>query len=375
MCSLDPQVRLLANNNGETKCVVFVDSLIEARKSLQRFSSSIVAAYPFISAFGAHINAHQLDDLMSIPCVKAIASHSTVTTTLMRPIEKLPSVLPLYTDGMYGEGVNVAVIDTGVYPHADLTMPSNRLKFNDFVDGVLQPYDDNGHGTAVSSIICGNGLISNRKFCGVAPKANIIALKAIGSKGEGGAFHILEAMQWIYNNKDKLDIKIVCMSFGAEPVINAPDPLSIGASALWQSGITVITSAGNDGPQNNSIKSPGICPDVITVGGAGFNEEGAIHIPDFSSRGAIGGLTKPDIVAPAVDIACCAVKKNYTTFSGTSMAAPIVAGCAALLLSKTPSLKPARIKELLLDGAIPLPFEANMCGKGLVSLDFLYNEN
>lgn len=232
------------------------------------------------------------------------------------------------------------------------------------------PYDDNGHGTAVSSILCGNGLVSGGKNSGVAPRTRLISLKAIGKEGEGGAFAILEAMQWIYDNADKFNIKVVCMSFGSVPVENGPDPLSVGAEALWKKGITVVCSAGNDGPHLKTIKSPGCNPHILTVGGARVSESG-ITVPDFSSRGPCGLFVKPDIIAPAVGITACGLSENYESFTGTSMAAPLAAGAAALILSKKPEYSPDRVKEILTAKARKLPFPPESAGRGLLCFDFL----
>ena len=367
MCRLDPYVRLSALNNGETKCVIFVDSVARARQELKKFSSSILYAYPFISGFGAVVNVHTLDDLSRMPCVKAISSHTTVTTCSVPAFDGINSEF-FTSRSVFGKGVMTAVIDTGLMPHIDFSVPRDRVRFVDFVNGETEPYDDNGHGTAVASILCGNGLVSGGVFRGVAPHADLIALKAIGPSGEGGAFSILEAMQWCYSNRKKYGIKVVCMSFGSDPVADGVDPLAVGAEALWKSGITVVASAGNSGPKSGTVKSPGISPYIITVGGAHKSENG-ITVPDFSSRGPAGKFEKPDIIAPSVDIACCGVNGSYVSFSGTSMAAPIVAGAAALILSEKHDLTPDRVKELLMNGATPVGFDANTAGRGFLNLD------
>ncbi len=371
MCELDPYVRLSALDNGETKCVIFVDSVERARKELSKFSSSILYSFPFISGFGAVVNVYTLDDLSRQPCVKAISSHTTVTTCAF-PATENTGAEELFSRGYYGGNISVAVIDTGVRPHLDFMIPRKRVEFADFVNGKAEPYDDNGHGTAVASILCGNGLVSGGVYRGIAPKANLISLKAIGKNGEGGAFSILEAMQWCYTNCEKYNIKVICMSFGSDPV-EGTDPLAVGAEALYKRGITVVASAGNDGPESATIKSPGISPYIITVGGAEFSD-GEIKVPDFSSRGPAGAYDKPDIIAPSVDIACCGTDKHYISLSGTSMAAPIVAGAAALILSANPEFTPDRVKELLLNNAAPVNADIYSAGRGLLDLRFI-NEN
>ena len=357
--------RLAASGSGETKCVVFVDSLSSARESLAPHVVTVVAAYPFIKAFGVEVCVHKIDDLSALKCVKAIAPHTTVTTCMLKAKEAL-QIAPAYEHFGYGENISVVVIDTGVRPHLDFTVPTNRIYFHDFISQKALPYDDNGHGTAVSSILCGNGLTSGGRFSGIAPRARLISLKAIGKEGEGGAFAILEAMQWIYDNAAEYNIRVVCMSFGSVPVSKGIDPLSAGAEALWKKGIVVVASAGNDGPHEKTIRSPGCNPSVITVGGAEF-KNGYARAADFSSRGPCGAFIKPDIIAPAVGITACGLNDSYEIFSGTSMAAPMVAGAAALILSRHPFFSPDRIKELLLSSAEPLPFSPEIVGRGLLS--------
>lgn len=357
--------RLAANGNGEVKCVVLAYSFEEAKLGLMPYASSIVKSYPFISAFGAQVNVHDVRDLERLPFVKAVAAHTTVTVCG----DGLPalSAAPLIRENKSGANVCAAVIDTGVRPHLDLMMPYMRVvRFEDFVGGRAQPYDDNGHGTAVAGILMGNGLVSGGLNKGSAPAAELIALKAMNKKGEGSAFHILEAMQWIYENKDKYNIRVACMSFGTEP-LESNDPLVLGAEALWRRGVTVVASAGNSGPADNTVTSPGICPEIITVGAVG-EADGRIYVPDFSSRGRPGGEVKPELVAPGVDISCCGVAEHYISLSGTSMAAPAVAGYCADILSVHPDYTPDKVKEILIENSLKLSFPSNVSGYGLAKL-------
>lgn len=361
--------RLTANGNGEVKCIVLAYSFSEAKRGLMPYASSIVRSYPFISAFGAQVNVHRLHDLTRLPFVKAVAAHTTVTALsdgyVFPPQGYVPGYIPHKAKS--GRGINVAVIDTGVKPHLDFTMPQNRLvRFEDFISGASMPYDDNGHGTAVSGILLGNGLVSHGVYCGAAPKAGLISLKAMNKKGEGSAFHILEAMQWIFDNREKYAIKVACMSFGTEP-LEENDPLVLGAEALWRSGVVVVASAGNSGPKTDTVTSPGICPEIITVGAAGFREKKA-YVPDFSSRGREDDVIKPELIAPGVDINCCSNADHYMILSGTSMAAPVVAGYCADILSVHPEYTPDKVKEILIENAVKVSAPPLSAGYGLARL-------
>lgn len=191
----------------------------------------------------------------------------------------------------------------------------NRIcEFVDFVNGKQQEYDDNGHGTFVCGVCSGSGCLSNFRYSGIAPKTNVFALKALDGKGEASANKILDAMQWVYENHKEKNIKVVCMSFGSEP-LGKSDPIMLGAEALWNEGVVVVAAAGNSGPEYQTIKSPGISSKIITVGGIDDNRYDSksfnrkyFEIADFSSRGPAFRHVKPDIVAPSVDIVSCGVK-------------------------------------------------------------------
>lgn len=364
--------RLTANGNGEIKCVILTDSFEEAKRGLMPYSSCIVRSYPFISAFGAQINVHTVRDLERLPFVKAIAAHTTVTATAAETPTAATTessvsraANPRRSERSYGARVGVAVIDTGVAEHLDLVAPKIRIaRFEDFLKGEESPYDDNGHGSAVAGLIAGNGILSCGECRGSAPAANIIALKAMNEKGEGSAFHILEAMQWVFSNREKYNIKVACMSFGTE-ASSAADPLVLGAEALWRSGVTVVASAGNSGPLPGSVTSPGICPEIITVGAVGYNDNKPF-VPEFSSRGAPDSPIKPELVAPGVDACCIGAAERYVRLSGTSMAAPTVAGYCADIFARNPDFTPDKIKEILVTRAAGLGLPGS--GYGLCTL-------
>ena len=368
--------RLAVNGNGETKCVVFACDFFAAKRALAPYCSGVIRSYPFISAFGATVSVHDVADLATLPAVRAIAAHTTVTACGPTPVPTASGSyrravgLRSYADEKtarsrgLGEGVAIAVIDTGVCAHPDFMIPRVRIaKFVDFIGNETLPYDDNGHGSAVAGIACGNGLVSGGEYRGTAPKADLVAIKALGKNGEGSAFDILEAMQWVYVNHRKYNIKVACMSFGTAP-LEENDPLAMGAEALWQEGVTVVASAGNSGPKIGSVTSPAIAPDVIGVGACG-EENGRFYVPDFSSRG-YGELVKPEVVAIGVDVVCPHPKDFYVKMSGTSMAAPYVAGLCAGILKSEPNATPDRIKEIIVGGAKKISGYEGADGYGVV---------
>ena len=120
--------------------------------------------------------------------------------------------------GLTGENVSVAILDTGIFPHEDLTTPYNRIiGFKDFIGQKDQPYDDDGHGTHVSGIIAGNGFSSRGKYMGIAPDANIIGVKVLKDDGSGNISDVIAGIQWVVDNKEKYNIKVLTLSLGTKP--------------------------------------------------------------------------------------------------------------------------------------------------------------
>lgn len=256
------------------------------------------------------------------------------------------SPVPMFDESLDGSGVTLCVMDTGVSPHLDLSVPRERIvHFVDMINESDEPYDDNGHGTFVAGVAAGNGNVSARKTAGVAPKANIVGVKVIDDSGESGTFKILDGMQWLFDNFRRYDIRVVCMSFGAEPLEYA-DPLKIGVEMLARSGLIVVCASGNSGI--GSLKSPAISTEVISVGAVDKN----LNVASFSSRGYYGGAYRPDVYSQGVDVAGIQVGGTYGKMSGTSVSAPYVAGACCLLCQKYRKLTPYQAKIGILNRAI-----------------------
>ena len=257
-------------------------------------------------------------------------------------------------------------------------IPKKRIiKFVDLINNKSSPYDDNGHGTFVASVFGGNGIVSGNKYIGIDNNINIISIKALDKNGESGAFNILKAMQWVLDNKNKYNIKVVCMSFGSM-VIEKNDPLVLAAEVLWNNGICVVCAGGNSGPEKSTIKSPAASSKIISVGALDdkrHNESYNIEnfkVAEFSSRGPIFNNYKPDIVASGVNVkSACNFGlegKFYDTMSGTSIATPVVAGLCSLIISKKPKLSPSEIKNILIKNSNRITGDRNIEGFGWVNL-------
>ncbi|WP_051074290.1 S8 family peptidase [Effusibacillus pohliae] len=293
--------------------------------------------------------------------------------------------------GWTGKGVTVAVVDTGIYPHPDLTQPVNRIiGFQDFVKHRTTPYDDNGHGTHVAGDVAGNGFQSGGTYKGPAPEANLVGVKVLDKMGAGQLSTVISGIEWCIQNRDRYGIRVISMSLGSTAATTwKADPVCQAVEKAWSSGIIVVVAAGNEGPDSSTISSPGISPSPITVGAADTHRtipQSDDTVADFSSRGpTIDRLVKPDIVSPGIAITSLRspgsyldkIERNarvgswYFTLSGTSMATPIVAGTIAQILQKNPTLTPDQVKSLLKGYAVNLGYDVNIQGSGEVNVQFL----
>lgn len=311
--------------------------------------------------------------------ISSIKNTPPVKTNCAIPTLKIDKI---WAKGYTGKNITVAVIDSGIYMHPDLK--DKVVAFKDFVYGIDKPYDDFGHGTLVASQIGGTGLVSGGKYKGSAPGCNLIGLKIMDKAGEGTEARAIQAIQWILENKEKYNIRVVNISLGS-PVETSykKNPLNQAIEEAVKGGLIFVISAGNRGPFRKSINCPGNDPSVITVGAA--DDAGTADTSDdsvwvLSSRGPtyIDNLNKPDLVAPGVNNVAVVVPgskydspenphigKDYVVLSGTSLSAPLVAGLIADLLSRNPNFPPEKIKEILKQTAKKIKdYDINIQGSG-----------
>ncbi|NLK78433.1 MAG: S8 family peptidase [Clostridiales bacterium] len=277
-----------------------------------------------------------------------------------------------YRRGYYGEGVGVAVLDTGIFLHQDFE--KRVVCFRDYINGRTKPYDDNGHGTHIAGIIGGNGSISGGKYMGIAPKAHFIVVKILDQKGNGNTENVVESIRWLVAEKEKYKIRIVNISIGMvlEAESSERRRLLQAVDYAWDNGIVVVAAAGNNGPGENSVTVPGISRKIITVGCCDDTKEqiGVSRLkPDYSGQGPTDHcIVKPELVVPGTNIISCSITGEYVKKSGTSMAAPIVSGCVAILLSKYPRFSPAEVKLRLYERALDLGMVPSKQGWGMVDI-------
>jgi subtilisin family serine protease len=313
----------------------------------------------------------------------------------------------LWDAGITGKGVDIALIDSGIVPvdglrgpdkviHGpDLSFEAEDCRSGTCVPSPAQHLDSFGHGTHMAGIIGGRDdstpsrVRSNddRHFLGMAPDARIVSVKVADATGATDVSQVIAGIDWVirHRHKDGLDIKVLNLSFGTDGVQDYQlDPLSYAAEVAWHQGIVVVVAAGNAGYGSAKLNDPAYNPWVIAVGAAdgGATEDVSDDVvPEWSSTG--DGTRNPDLVAPGrsllslrdpgslIDTAYPTARYGSRFFrgSGTSQAAAVVAGAAALLVQQRPKATPDEIKALLTRTARPLPAaDASAQGSGLLDL-------
>lgn len=292
----------------------------------------------------------------------------------------------LHEKGILGDNIVVAILDSGISNHPDF---ENRIiYFNDFTQRkslektkVNKIYDDEGHGTHVAGIIGGNGNLSKGVFKGIAPKSKLVSLKVLDKTGRGTEENVIDGIHWIIDNGKKYGIKIVNISFGTlGNDKNENRRLLKEVELLWDLGYIVVAAAGNNGPGPSSISTPGDCRKIITVGAENDNVKMKVNgkvTYSYSGRGPTKQcIIKPDIVAPANNIAsCCNLWRKkywYVKKSGTSMATPIVSGIISLMLCVNANLTNVQCKKIIKENAIDMYMDKNRQGAGLISIEGLF---
>ena len=264
-----------------------------------------------------------------------------------------------------GSGVTVAVIDSGTFRTSSIGKRLiGQVNFNQDEHSSNDRY---GHGTFITALIAADGSDSAGKYMGVAPRVSILSLRISNDTGRSNESDVVSALQWVYNNRTAYNIRVVNLSLNSSMMQSYHNsPLSAAAEVLWFNGILVVVSAGNSG--TSALYPPANDPFVITVGAADDKGTPALEDDVTASFSAYGktelGAVKPEIVAPGVDLIAYLpdnhslaisvdhpgnrVDKDYFRMSGTSVAAPIVSGAAALLFEAYPRLTPDQAKFRLM---------------------------
>jgi serine protease AprX len=362
--------------------IVSATGLLSPVAAVLGVGGTILTQYHLIDAVDATIPAVLVPVLRALP---GITVTPDVTVSVQSTTESTGPHTPsdaflqqtgaaqLAAAGDTGQGVTVAVLDTGIDNLPDF---AGRLVGGVDLTGANSPFQDSyGHGTFVAGLIAGDGASSNGQYSGEAPGANLVSIKVAGADGTTHLGTLITALQWAADHRGAYGIQVLNMSLGFQPTESTVlNPLDQAVEAVWNSGITVVASAGNAGPFNGTILSPGDDPLVITAGAlddmAGTSVS-ADEMTNFSSAGPTSpdGWVKPDLVTSGRSVVSLAapgstiydsnpsarIGAGNFVGSGTSFSAAITSGAAALVLADNPGLTPDQVKARLLGNTSPGP--------------------
>lgn len=372
--------QLYSSNNNIIPIIITYKSDKKMKEGkISSLSNKMNCNLPIVNGCACEMCINSILELTTDPDVEFISYDAKVFAVMDIARKSIGADLVLNT-GYTGKNVTVAIIDTGISPHADLIYPNNRIVgFKDFVNNETRAYDDNGHGTHCAGILAGNGYASKGKYKGIAPEANILSIKVLDESGNGNTSDILSTVQWIIDNKEVYKTRIINFSLGAiAQSRERRDPLVKAANHAIDNNLIVIAAVGNSGPLRNTILSPATSRHVISVGALDDRRSSGLDdaIAEFSSRGpTLDRIKKPDLIAPGVNIMSLSNTNlsNYNSLSGTSMSAPMVSGAAALLLNENPNYTHFDIKRKLLNACSRIKASAYDQGAGVLDISKIFS--
>jgi serine protease AprX len=393
---------------GKTQVIIALDGSFTSDKKnqLKKLGVEVGRELSLVKSVTVRLPNALLSKLADLPWVRHMSEDVTMNKSDEFTVKSSLADVAWSQFSGRGEGIAVAVLDSGIKQRPDLLMADNgssRVIANvSVVPNDPSTDDPCGHGTHVAGIIAGNGSSSTgsnyyRTFYGIATNVNLVNVRVLDANGQANVSTVIQGITWVIDHKNDHNIGVINLSLGhAVGESYTTDPLCQAVERAWKAGIVVVTAAGNSGRKNataasnmdndgygtawGSIECPANDPYVITVGAmkqtTGVRSNDAIA--SYSSRGPsrLDFVMKPDIVAPGnriISLRCpnsmvdnlygssntvqfneykltssTADTPQYFRLSGTSMAAPVVAAAAALMLQKDPALTPDTIKARLM---------------------------
>lgn len=333
--------------------VVFKENMDERemKKEIEKYSGKSIEEYEKLQVSSAKLTEKEAQRLENDGDILAVEPNTTFQAfgSIQQYSHERTSVGTAWEGGLTGKGIDIAVLDSGIAPHSDLTI-SGGVSTVDYTSSYT---DDNGHGTHVAGVIAskddGNGTR------GVSPGANLYSVKVLDKKGAGKLTDIIEGIDWAIRK----NVDIINMSLGTTSDSEALRQVIDKAN---KQGVLVVASAGNSGNSagtDNSMAYPARYDSVISVGATDTNNRRA----NFSSTGVY-----LDVMAPGKGITSTYLNNTYGTGDGTSQAAPYVSGMLALLKEKYPKASSNELRQLLESNAMDLGVKGrdNLYGLGLV---------
>ncbi len=374
---------------AEFDSFIVLGSDVEAMSNLvSAYGGQVTTKLELINGLGASLPVNAIPKLLAESEINSIVPNSPVWTTgndsegNPAPASDYPDLVGadvVWEAGITGEGVTVAVVDTGLSNHPGLLKKVNGVRLNriaawvDLVDDSNSPIDPHGHGTHIAGIIANGQQGPDGDWNGVAPGVRLVGVRVLDELGYSDYAKVIDGIQWVVNHKDEYNIQVMNLSIVSKAEVPYfADPLNLAVMEAWASGITVVVAAGNEGSGPMTIGVPGNNPYVITVGAFtdNFSPENwdDDYLTPFSAAGpTLDAFTKPDVLAPGAHMVSTMEKHStletehpeyqlphkYFTMAGTSQSAAVVSGIAALTLAANPDLTPDEVKYRLMVTALP----------------------
>jgi len=407
---LAPSTAVPGQTNAQSLVDVIVGTTGDVESTITALGGEVTRQLPLVNAVSALVPATSLYELSANPKVQYIVPNqrlefssveydSAGTANSMYNIAQVETgAASFWADNVTGNPIGVALIDTGVVAVDGLTTSGKVENAADLsVESQannLQYLDGYGHGTHMAGIIAGrdNSAPSQPQpgntsdFLGMAPGARIVNVKVGDAKGTTDVSQVISALDWVVTHKNDgvLNIKVIVLAFGTDGTQSyAVDPLAQAAEAAWHAGLVVVVAAGNGG-NGQALRNPAYDPYLIAVGAAQGNSTFTAEddtVQSFSNCGTADRHV--DVVAPGksvvslkapnsqVDVSnpAATIGTRFMKGSGTSQAAAVVGGAAALIVDQRPGITPDQVKALLMETARPIPGFSTECqGAGMIDL-------
>jgi serine protease AprX len=378
-------------SSARSQVIVQLDAGASAdavKAQVREYGGRVTGDLPIINGFAAKVSDGAAASLQRFDGVRTVTRNTAIEPQGVNASE-LQSAYPSSVDAIEawnrpdanvtGKNVGVAVVDTGIAGQMKDFEEKGPSKSSRVVASVVtnpnatSAKDTYGHGTHVAGIIGGNGTERNNgdwlqnKYVGVAPEADLVSVKVSDDLGNATVLDVIYGLQWVVDFKSQYNIRVVNLSLeSTTPSSYKTDPLDAAVESAWLKGLVVVAAAGNRGTDADAVQyAPGNDPYVISVGALDdqmSQADGDDSRAAWSSRGVTqDGFSKPEIHAPGARIVStlapasafatmcptCIVQGQMIRAGGTSMAAPMVSGAAALLLQKYPNLTPNQVKGVL----------------------------
>lgn len=371
------------------RVIIHCRSLLEnTEKSIKSMKGIILNVIGKINCISAILTKKNIEKLAEYPQVSNIC-FDPIALLCGSSVLSANNISSKQKYALTGKNICVGVIDSGIYPHPDLLYPNNNIrKFLDLINNYKYPYDDNGHGTFISGLICSSGISSKGMYKGIAPQSSIYCIKAFNSTGRGYISDLLYSIYKLICDREEFNIKVICLPF--ELLENNYYILSLFEvlfKVAADYGIVIVVPSGNNGNAQGSIMGIAQLSNCITVGG--LDTQYNVTPYKYSSCGPVGKSEKPDLSAACVNI--CSLNsdtsfipersgiklypnkldKLYDVYTGTSCAAGFISGICALLFENNPDLTLTDICSLLKVSCNILNMSKHVQGSGIIDINKL----